>query len=134
MPKCRYRRKQNGVCGVHRRMAYVLEPNNQLGQQAYTRMKQAMDKTKAESARLEAQGLNILHAQKYMTPSLGIPEQIQPSPFSKFLGLMGEGLKRLEEFQAVDGTGGRVAFSLYTRHNHLGAPRVCTCAYCSMGK
>lgn len=135
MPKCRNRRKHNGVCGVHKKRAYLLESDNLLGPPAYERMRQAMDRSKAEAERLEAAGLDILHCQKYMTPFLGVPEQIQPSPFSEFIKLLGESQKELQAFQKVDGAGGLVAMSMYIRYNHRNAPRgFCDCGYCSMGQ
>ena len=133
VPKCRYRRKRNGVCGVHRRWAYVNEPDNVLVPPLLKRLETSIDENFREAELVEAGGHDLLHAQHYLNANLTIPEQLRPSPFTKWILSMKQVVGTLKELQAVDGTGGHLGFALKVRYSHRFGPRPCTCFYCSLG-
>ena len=98
------------------------------------RLETAIDDNFREADLVEAGGHDLLHAQHYLNANLTIPEQLQPSPFNKWILSMKQVIETLKELQAVDGTGGYLGFALRVRYSHRFGARPCGCSYCSLGK
>ena len=130
VPKCKHASKRNGVCGVHRKWAFRIEPDQEQILAIAQRLEDAVKKYHTEASRLEALGHDVLEAQNYLNPNLTIPEHVAPSIFSEMIARLAKVKAVTLELQTFEPYLGN---NIRVRENHRYSPKPCTCHVCLLG-
>ena len=134
---CNYNSKSNGVCGKHKRWAYIGDESFNNSMQI---LKEMLIAYHTEAEKLEKNGIDILQIQKYCTER-GLVDNINtplvPSHFKKLARLLNKTPKQIKKLQKKHDP--QLVYNVYVRMNHsiggiIGKTKKCECAYCSLGE